>query len=303
MIKSVIITVLLMCISLFCQGQTNRALFVAIDKYPPESGWNDIHSTNDAKIVIPMLEHTGFRKNNIISLINEKATKAAIVKELTNLCNRSGKGDCIYIHFSCHGQQMIDDNGDEEDELDEALIPYDAKRRFSAGIYEGQNHLRDDELELYLNKIRVKIGTGGSVTLVLDACHSGTANRSTDDDMYVRGTTYIFAPHDFIPTTRKPHKNMTKLEARSGLGSMNVFSACQPDQLNYEYFCPEDRLYYGALSYAFCNIVNGKDFNLSAIQFQNEVEKQVENMFISKKIKQTPSLETTDENKRFKIGR
>ena len=40
----------------------------------------------------------------------------------------------------------MDDNGDEEDGLDEALIPYDAQFWYAPGEYEGQNHLRDDEL-------------------------------------------------------------------------------------------------------------------------------------------------------------
>ena len=34
---------------------------------------------------------------------------------------------------------MEDDNGDEADELDEALIPYDAQSTYQKGIYEGEH--------------------------------------------------------------------------------------------------------------------------------------------------------------------
>ena len=150
-------------------GQENRALFVAIDNYPPNSGWAKIHATNDRNIIIPMLKKNGYKNENIKILLNENATKAAIIKGLNDLNKRSRKGDFIYIHFSCHGQQMADDNGDEPDGLDEALIPYDAKRRYAKGMYEGNNHLRDDELEYHLEKVRAKIGNTGNLTVVLDA--------------------------------------------------------------------------------------------------------------------------------------
>lgn len=95
---------------------------------------------------------------------------------------------------------MADDNGDETDGLDEALIPYDAPRRYQKGVYVGEKHLRDDELGSLLDDIRKKTGDKGTVTLALDACHSGTADRDKGDDVYVRGTSYVFAPKDFCPT-------------------------------------------------------------------------------------------------------
>ena len=86
-------------------------------------------------------------------------------------------GDIVVLHYSGHGQQIYDDDGDEIDGYDEAIIPYDGKISFKTGKYGGENHLRDDELGRMINQIRKKIGQAGDVIVILDSCHSGTATR------------------------------------------------------------------------------------------------------------------------------
>ena len=117
---------------------------------------------------------------------------------------------------------MEDDNGDEADELDEALIPYDAQSTYQKGIYEGENHLRDDELEKFLISIRQKIGIDGSVLITFDACHSGTANRIEeyveDDDAPIRGTNVIFSSNPFYIAPGNKHiERKTNLAQQTGL--------------------------------------------------------------------------------------
>ena len=145
-VKQIVTTLLFYFFFVSVKGQTSRALLVAIDKYPSESGWNEIHATNDIYLLKPLLIKRNFAPAHVTVLLNEQATKDAIVKALKQLAKDSRHGDYIYIHFSCHGQQMADDNGDETDGLDEALIPYDAPRRYQKGVYVGEKHLRDDEL-------------------------------------------------------------------------------------------------------------------------------------------------------------
>ena len=83
----------------------------------------------------------------IIQLWNEEATKDAIKQAFNRLCEDTEPGDYVFLHFSCHGQQMMDLNGDEEDGLDEALIPYDALFWYLPEMYEGENHLCDDRMD------------------------------------------------------------------------------------------------------------------------------------------------------------
>ena len=283
-------------------AQVNRALIVTIDKYPVGSGWAEIHATNDLLLVMPMLATRGFSERNITILTNDGATRSAIVAALKQLVEISGSGDHIYIHFSCHGQQMADDDGDEPDGLDEAIIPYDARRRFEQGVYEGGNHLRDDELKIYLDAIRAKAGTYGNVVLVVDACHSGTMDRDTDEMVYVRGTAYIFAPPGYIPLSSVGDNAVYGMETGKDMSPLTVIAACLPDQLNYEYHQPEEGKYYGSLTYALCGLMNG----ISAIEYdtlREGLESRLNELNTKRRRVQTPMLETSNEGQEFRIGR
>lgn len=286
-------------VSYTISAQTKRALFVGIDKYVPTGGWTDIHGTNDYKLVKPMLEKAGYADGNIHALLNKQAVKTNIVAELKTLTQQSGAGDYVYIHFSCHGQQMIDDNGDEPDGLDEALIPYDAKRRFTQNEYEGENHLRDDELEILLDNIRAKLGAAGNITVVLDACHSGTATRDADDGEYYRGTTYIFGPDGSIPAEPQPDKVNWHFKKDKKLSNLTVFSACLPNERNSE--CKIEGEYFGSLTYVFCKSANDSEV-LSNIGFAKKLQSEMDSLFAKRRRKQTLYFESTNENSKFNIG-
>ena len=206
-------------------AQTNRALLVNISHYPDGNGWENIHADNDARLMHSLLAACGYQETGITTLTDAQATKRGIIRALQNLCNSTQAGDHVHLHFSCHGQQMMDDNGDEEDGLDEALIPYDALFWYEPGEYEGENHLRDDELGEWMRRLRRKAGAEGHVTVVLDACHSGTGNRLPEADDYVRGTGYIFAPDDYVPTAGKHQELSLHLKQEAGLAPTVVFSA------------------------------------------------------------------------------
>ena len=209
----------------------------------------------DLQILLPQFDRLGFRIN---TLTDKHATKKNIIQALQHLIKQLKAGDDVCLHFSCHGQQMEDDNGDEADELDEALIPYDAQSTYQKGIYEGENHLRDDELEKFLISIRQKIGIDGSVLITFDACHSGTANRIEeyveDDDAPIRGTNVIFSSNPFYIAPGNKHiERKTKLAQQNGLSPICIISACQPFQRNFE--TKVGNSYYGTLSYSLYKVL------------------------------------------------
>lgn len=289
------------CITL--HAQTNRALIIAVSDYPVESGWEKTHAVNDCDLVIPMLEANGYQQADIQVLKNEEATKQAIVNTIRELTAAVQPGDYIYLQFSGHGQQMADDNGDELDQLDEAFIPYDAHFRFTPGKYEGENHLRDDELELLMDGIRRRTGEKGNLTIVLDACHSGTGTRNNEEDEYVRGTSYIFAPDDFDVYTDNFGPIKLNLNKSPGLSPVTVFSACQPDQLNYEYRTPTRPVsYYGSLSYFFCELVKEQKTEASVQTFYLRLKDKMEKHFRKKGKEQSPYFESTDKNLIFRLN-
>lgn len=257
MIRKATFIIILCIVSLCCPAQQKHALIIAIANYPTESGWSKINSDNDRTLLVPEFKRLGFK---VTTLQNEQATKQGIIQSLSHLTKQIHPNDYVCIHFSCHGQQMEDNNQDEEDGLDEALIPYDAYLSYKKDIYEGTNHLRDDELEEQLTIIRKKLGENGTLLVTLDACHSGTADRDEeyveDDDAPIRGTSAIFSSNPFFlsPENKKVERQNT-LPRQKGMSSYCIISACQPFQRNFE--TKVKGIYYGTLSYALYQTLKG----------------------------------------------
>lgn len=260
-------------------GAPNKiALVVAIAKYPREGGWSQISSDKDVPLITDALESQGFK--DISLLTDADATKAGIIAAIEALTAKAQKGDIVVFHFSGHGQQIQDDNGDEKDDgYDEAIIPYDAKVRYETGVYEGENHLRDDELDVLFNNLREKLGNDGNLLVILDACHSGTATRGGMDN--ARGTMSKMAKPGYNPSESGEQEvgmtdvdNPDKVKSRGSiaeLASMVVLSGASPHQLNYE--TKDDKgNSVGSLSYAFSRAVRKSDKNTSYRGFFEEIK-------------------------------
>ena len=179
-----IITYLLLLLSLpvSLHAQTKRALVIGLGEQQ-DKAWNKINGDKDVPLVQGMLKNAGFK--SVTTLVNRQATKTGIIGAFKKMTASCKQGDVVYVHYSGHGQQMTDVHNDEKDGLDECWIPYDAYRKVSK-TYHGEKHLTDDELNVYLNVIRNKIGARGKLLVVIDACHSGDGTRG-DDDEVVRG--------------------------------------------------------------------------------------------------------------------
>lgn len=238
-------------------------MLIGISDYPnvkghPELEWSDIHGANDVSTLSKTLRKQGFRTS---SLINSKATATHIRKTLRQLEASASAGDLIYIHFSGHGQAVEDINGDEDDGWDEAIIPYDARIKYVKGIYEGENHLLDDELEGYFTSIREKIGKTGFLYVVLDACHMGGASRGDEDEeeeLFIRGTDKGFSPSGkrYIPKIDRSG-NMKVSSSRNTLSGICILEACRAYQTNAE--IKQNGQYYGPLSYYINQYLSGKN--------------------------------------------
>ena len=290
-------------------AQTNRALIVTIANYPKNSGWENIHADNDKVYILEMLSIKKFLPAHIIQLSDTLATKANVIKTLNRLCNEVQSGDVLFLHFSCHGQQMMDDNGDEEDGLDESLVMYDAGYKYIPQQYEGENHLRDDELGIWIHKLRRKAGEKGRITITLDACHSGTANRDETAYMktykeYIRGTTAIFAKEGYVPRPGKHQELSLRLKNEKGLATAAVFSACPAEFTNYEYYDRQRSMYVGKLTYSFCRQINKMKDQCTIKTFFSRLMGDMFSLLRDSSVRrfQYPYMECSDETAPFFIG-
>jgi Caspase domain/Domain of unknown function (DUF4384) len=148
-------------------GGVKRALLIGINKYRAVQGLQG--SVNDVETMREILtKRWGFLPSNITILTDEGATRAKMLAAITQIVAISEPQDTIYFHYSGHGSQVQDFNGDEEDGLDETLVPQDGRTN-------GVRDIVDDELDVIFSKLRTH-----NVIVVLDSCHSGTATRSFD---------------------------------------------------------------------------------------------------------------------------
>ena len=254
-----IITYLLILLSLPVQlhAQVKRALIIGLGEQQ-DKAWNKINGDKDVPFVQAMLKNAGFK--SVTTLVNRQATKVGIVGAFKRLTASCKQGDVVYVHYSGHGQQMTDVHNDERDGLDECWIPYDACRKASA-TYHGERHLTDDELNVYLNAIRNKIGAKGKLLVVIDACHSGDGTRGEDDEI-VRGVedtlvvdsqnarglyeTFEAIKSFFMGDNGK--ENVINTKAKPLAERWITISACRSDQVNFEMKKPA----VGKLTYALC---------------------------------------------------
>jgi hypothetical protein len=163
------------------------ALLIGISKYQQvtTNAWRQLHAHRDVTEMkrVLMKPQYGFQEEDIRVLEDRLATADRIrhaVKDF--LIAKSKPGAVVILYFSGHGQQVLDQNGDELDGLDESIVPYDATdQRASEGA---KFNIRDDEIAIWLRQLEAKLRgpsgkVDGSINVFLDSCFSGTATRGT----------------------------------------------------------------------------------------------------------------------------
>lgn len=250
------ILIIFLFVCTFCHAQNKKALIIGISEYPlnknyPSASWHKINGANDAYLIEKTLKIQGFQAQ---LLVDNKATAKNIRRYLNKIIHTANSGDIVYLHFSGHGQAEKDGvNGypkDEEDGWDEAFIPYDAWKK-PIGNYKGECHFTDDELQVYMNAIREKIGLKGFLYIVIDACHAGDMQKGEEDDEeenFYRGSSDAFSLDNsiYVPRIRST-SNFTKIDTAPNMSNVCIFEACRAYQINNE--IKVGSLYLGPLSY------------------------------------------------------
>lgn len=139
-----------------------KALLVGINDY---QGISDLRGCiNDVTNIRDILKtYLGFTNKEIRILVDNRATKENIIYRLEKMVAKAKTRDFLVFHFSGHGSQIRDRNGDElEDNMDELICPYDMN--WDNGF------ITDDDL----NEIFKKLQKGVLLEVLLDSCHSGT---------------------------------------------------------------------------------------------------------------------------------
>ena len=243
---------------------SRKAVVIGINNYdvraPKLNG-----CVNDALQMADMLRrHFAFENANIRVVTDERATQEAILARLEWLVADARGGDQLVFHFSGHGSQVADRDGDELDQLDEIICPYDM---------DWDHPLTDDVFERYFARLSSEV----SLTVVLDCCHSGTGLRDVRLNMVDR---FLLPPPDirsrvaealddlgpfFGSTLRDPSIGAAPPAVRAHRPLRNaprpflkalaarpdgplLISGCQADETSADVLIERD--YHGALTYA-----------------------------------------------------
>jgi metacaspase-1 len=127
----------------------------------------------------------GFKGDDITVLTDFAATKKGIESAIRKLAQGGRKGDVLLVHFSGHGSNVPDDDGDEADDRDEILCPTDL---------DWKNPMRDDWLRKTFDSMRA----GVSLTVITDCCHSGTITRAVQPPDAPSIERYLPSPWDLV---------------------------------------------------------------------------------------------------------
>ena len=177
-----------------------KALLVGINRYRIPGA--DLRGcVNDVRNVEALLRETyGFAKKDITTLTDFSATKQAIQAGVRSLVRGGRAGDVLLFHFSGHGSNVPDDDGDEADGRDEILCPTDL---------DWKRPLRDDWLRTTFDTLK----PGVSLTVIMDCCHSGTITRAVQPPDAPMMERYLPSPWDLVAV-----ESGRKLRGRLGPG-------------------------------------------------------------------------------------
>ncbi len=168
------------------------ALLVGISNYRQGTnsadGWSSLDTGPDLENLSRVLrDHYEFAVGE--PLREADATQAGIVAAFrSQLVGRAQPGDAVLFYFTGHGHQVIDEPGGdaEPDGLDEALVTWVPKEKQSlpTGQRSELMYLRDDTLNTLLRELTAKMkGSSGkvegTVTVILDSCHSGSGTKGS----------------------------------------------------------------------------------------------------------------------------
>ena len=134
---------------------------------PRRDSW-DRRCHNDVEMMRRFIATKGFKSDSSSQRIllddgrHTKPNYQAILDGFAWLTDGAASGDSLFMHYSGHGGSVKDKNSDEKDGKDETLIPVD---------YKTAGQITDDVI---LAALVLDLPEGCMLTVVIDACHSGT---------------------------------------------------------------------------------------------------------------------------------
>ncbi|QPG96743.1 hypothetical protein C2857_005148 [Epichloe festucae Fl1] len=150
-----------------CTGR-RKALLIGINYFGQKGELrgciNDVHNVSQF-----LIARYGYKREDMVILTDDqqnpvmRPTKDNMLRAMGWLVKDARPNDSLFFHFSGHGGQTEDLDGDEDDGYDEVIYPVD---------HQQVGHIVDDELHFRLVR---PLRPGVRLTAIFDSCHSATA--------------------------------------------------------------------------------------------------------------------------------
>jgi Caspase domain len=225
-----------------------RALVIGIDAYRhvrPLKG-----AVPDARDIEKSLRGMGV--GDLTTLIDDQADRAAVLRELEHLVQRSGQGDLVILSIAGHGAQEPEHvKGSQPDGMDSVfLLP-----EFQITPAGSRERIIGTEFHHFIKMFEAK---GARVLFIADTCHGGGMVREIDpraEEMSFRQVPRYTIPVDQLkPVATNAEAFLTELDF-----DKTAFLAAVDRRTK----APEVRIpgiagFRGALSYAFARAIEGQ---------------------------------------------
>ena len=183
--------------------------------------------------------------NNIVILRDDTTTnlptRTNILAALTALVAQSANLDEIWFHYSGHGSQVKDTNGDETDKLDEVIVPTDFR---TVGV------ITDDEIFAIVQNSKCK------TILLFDSCFSGSIC-DLQWSYQVNGATVT--------------KTQTSNKAITANPNIFCFSGCKDTQTSADAYDSFQVQSVGAFTYAFLYALRQNHMNVDIYKLYGDL--------------------------------
>jgi hypothetical protein len=193
-----------------------------------------------------LIDSYDYEARNITQLRDDKPnmtfspTRANIISGLTALVAQSSNLSEIWFHYSGHGSQVRDTNGDEADGLDEILVPVDFQR---------SGFIVDDEIFNIVKNSKCK------TILIFDSCHSGSVCDLQWGYQYANGSL------------------MKSMATNKIINNPNIycFSGCKDTETSADAYSGEKQMGVGAFTDTFIRCLRNNRMNVDILKLYSDI--------------------------------
>jgi hypothetical protein len=234
-------------VDLEAEMSNRAALCVGVNTYKNYPSATLQGCVNDTTAMKGLLkDYLSFSESDIAVLTDASATKANIMKRLSDMVAGAKAGKLAYLVFSMssHGTQVPDANGDEPDRVDEAFCPTDLAEK--AGNWDPSHIIVDDELASLFKQLPTSV----LLEVYLDTCHSGTGLKALDL-LPDRKPRFLPPPSPVLVMQMegKRLRGLGRVMLEKGLPHQILWAACRADQTSSDAHIAGG--WHGAFTYFF----------------------------------------------------